>query len=144
MNIATWGSKIFKVSSKKVYTFSDMSRSASYNTEEQENGTKKPKLKNKAPALETMSIKVELSYLYCDVRKEIQSWINLQGKYYYFIIGSEQYGTNKWELVGVDASEQKFAVGGTLKSATLSLSFKEKVVKKTSSKTAKQTRNAKG
>lgn len=144
MIIATWGNKVFKVSSDKVNTFSGLSRKSSISTEEQENGNKKPKLKNKAPTLETMSFKEDLKYQFCDVLKEINSWINEKGKYYYFILGSSQYGTNKWELIDIDVSNQVIGVDGILRSATLSLSFKEKVVSKSSNKTAKQTRNLKG
>jgi hypothetical protein len=143
MKIGTYGPKVFTVSDKKINTFGSVSRSASYNVEEQENGTGKPKLKNKAPALETLSFSIELRSDSVDVRKEIESWIKLQGKSYYFIIGKEKYGMNKWELVGVDVSNQEFMIKGLLKSATISLNFKENVAKKKSTD-AKQTRNTKG
>ena len=84
MKIATYGPKVFSVSTKKIMTFGAVSRSASYNVEEQENGSNKPKLKNKAPGLETMSFELELKHNSVNVRKEVESWIALRGKAYYF------------------------------------------------------------
>ncbi|BCJ98118.1 phage tail protein [Anaerocolumna chitinilytica] len=143
MKIGTFGSKVFSVSDNKINTFGNISRSANYNTEEQENGGSKPRLKNKAPELESMSFEISLRSDFSNVRREIDEWIQMKGKAYFFIIGKETYGLNKWELVGVEISNQEFAAGGILKKATLSLSFKESITSKKAN-TAKQTRNTKG
>jgi hypothetical protein len=143
MKIATYGPKVFSIDEKKIYTFGQVSRSSSYSVDEQENGTSKPKLKNKAPGIEAMSFEVNMKSEYVNVRTEINDWIKMQGKSSYFIIGKEQYGLSKWRLVGVDVSNQTFAGNGQLRSATVSLSFKEDYNPKKSS-TAKNTRNIKG
>lgn len=143
MKIGTYGPKVFTISDKKINTFGIVTRTSSYEVEEQENGSEKPKLKNKAPALDTLSFNIELRADSVNVRKEVESWIQLKGKSYYFIVGKEKYGANKWKLLAIDISNQEFTVNGILKKATLGLSFKENVNTTKSSKTAKQTRNTK-
>ncbi len=143
MKIATYGPKVFSISADMINTFGAVSRSSSYNVEEQENGTNKAKLKNKAPGLETMAFELQLRNDFVNVRDEIESWLVLQGKSYYFIVGNEKYGTNKWELIGVDITNQEFTLRGVLKKATVSLNFKEMVSTVTNNVTAKQTRNTK-
>lgn len=143
MKIATFGSKVFTVSDKKINTFGTVSRSSSYNVDEQENGTNKPKLKNKAPGLDTLSFDIDLRSEYVNVRNEIEDWIEMQGENHYFIVGNEKYGNNKWKLVGVDISNQEFTLHGVCKSAKISLSFKEYATTKSNS-SAKSTRNTKG
>ena len=143
MKIATFGKKVFKVSSNSIMTFGAVSRTAGFKVDEQENGKKKPLLKNKGPELETLSFPISLNASFVDVPKEIDSWIKLLGSSYYFIIGNKKYGNNKWELINCDISEQEFTRDGVIKSAQLSLSFKEKVVKTSTKSTAKTTRNTK-
>jgi hypothetical protein len=141
MKIATYSSKVFSVDEQKIYTFGQLSRSSSYTVDEQENGSGKPKLKNKAPGADTMSFSILLKSDYVNVRSEIEDWISMQGKSAIFIIGKEQYGQSKWRLVGVDIADQSFT-GSVLSKATLNLSFKEDYVSKKTS-TAKNTRNTK-
>lgn len=143
MKIGTYGNKVFTVSDKKINTFGNISRSSSYNVDEQDNGANKPKLKDKAPGLDSMSFDIELRYDSVNVKKEMEDWLSMQGESHYFIIGKEVYGKNKWKLVGVDISNQEFAMHGVCKKATVSLSFKEAPANKKSN-TAKSTRNTKG
>lgn len=143
MKIGTFGSKVFTVSDKKINTFGTISRSSSYSVDEQENGKNKPKSKNKAPGLDTLSFEIELRSESVNVRQEIEDWISLMGESHYFIIGKENYGSNKWKLVGVDVSNQAFMFNGICKNATLSLSLKENAFSKKNSN-AKSTRNTKG
>lgn len=143
MKIATYGPKVFSIDEKRIYTFDQLSRSSSYSVDEQENGTGKPRLKNKAPGVDDMSFSIKLKDEYVNVRDEIDDWIKMQGKSSYFIIGKEQYGMSKWKLIGVNVSDQTFAGNGQIRTATLSLSFNEDFSPKKSS-TAKNTRNTKG
>jgi hypothetical protein len=143
MKVATYGSKVFTVSSKKIYTFNSLTRTAGYNVEEQENGTNKPRLKKKAPELESMSFDIELKSDSVNVRAEIKSWIAMVGESHYFILGKDKYGSNKWKLTDVNVADHEVVFGGGLKKATLSLSFKEDPGTSKSS-SAKSTRNAKG
>lgn len=143
MRIATYGSKVFTVSSDKIYTFNNLTRSVGYTVEEQENGTDKPKLKNKAPKLEDLSFEIELKSESVNVRAEIKSWISMVGESHYFILGKDKYGSNKWKLTDVNVSNQEVILGGNLKKATLSLSLKEDASTAKNS-SAKSTRNAKG
>lgn len=141
MKIGTYGSKVFTVSDNSIYTFGAVSRSSSYTTDEQENGSKKPKVKNKAPGVDTLSFPLELRADSVNVRKEVEDWISMQGESHYFIVGKENYGKNKWKLVGVDVSNQEFGPGGILKKASLNLSFKENAYTKKNNSTAQDTRN---
>lgn len=143
MRIGTFGSKVFTVSDHKINTFGLVTRSSSYNVDEQENGLEKPKLKNKAPGLDSLSFDIELRAEYVNVRKEIDDWISMKGESHYFIIGQEKYGQNKWKLINVDISNQEFAIDGICKRATIGLSFKEHITA-TKTSSAKSTRNVKG
>ena len=143
MKVATYGSKVFTVSSNKIYTFQGLTRVAGYGVEEQENGTNKPKLKNKASELETLSFNVELNSNSVNVRAEIKSWIAMIGESHYFIIGKDKYGSNKWKLIDVNVTDHEVVLGGDFKKATISLSFKEDAGTVRSS-SAKSTRNTKG
>lgn len=143
MKVATYGSKVFTVSSNKIYTFNGLTRSAGYSVEEQENGTNKPKLKKKAPELENMSFNIELRADSVNVRAEIKSWIAMVGESHYFILGKDKYGSNKWKLTSVNVPDHEVGLEGELIKATLNLSFKEDSGS-TISISAKSTRNAKG
>lgn len=143
--IASWGPKNFIVNPKSIYTFDKITRSSSYTTEDKENGSKKPKLKNKHPNLEEMSFSIALNArcLKYNILKEIDSWASLCGKSYYFIIGNTSYGNHKWELVGSNATEQILNIYGNIISAKIELSFKERPGKMSKSTKAKNTRNTK-
>ncbi len=143
MKVATYGEKVFAVSSNKIYTFDSLSRTAGYNVEEQDNGTGKPKLKKKAPKLETMTFNIKLKADSVNVRAEIKSWISMVGESHYFILGKDKYGTNKWKLIDVNVSDHEIILGGNFKEAVLSLSFEEDPAP-SKSNSAKSTRNTKG
>lgn len=146
--IASWGNKKFEVNSKTVYTFDKISRSASYNVEEKTNGKHKPKLRNKNPSLEDMSFSVNLNaqFMKTSIENDIESWKELIGKSYYFLLGKKVYGKHKWELISINVTEQKATKTGAIISAKLEISMKEKPSSSPISKkkaNAKSTRNSK-
>lgn len=145
---ASWGNKKFEVNSKTVYTFDKISRTASYNVEEKTNGKHKPKLRNKNPALEDMSFSINLNarFMKTSIESDIESWKELMGKSYYFLIGNKAYGKHKWELISINITEQKASKAGAIISAKLEISMKEKPSHSYTSKkksNAKSTRNSK-
>lgn len=143
MVIGTFGSKKFSVSSKKIYTFNGLELSTSINTEESENGSGKPTVKKTSGASDGLSFSITLTNDNVNVRREIDDWINIQNKgtAYYMIFGKEKYGKNKWLVTSISVSDQEFLQNGIMRKATLNISFKEKVVKRTAT-TAKQTRKS--
>jgi hypothetical protein len=143
MKIGTYGPKVFAVTDKSLSTFKGLARSSGYNVEEEDNGNGKPKLKKKSPSLEGLSFDIDLRSDFADVSKEIESWMNLKGESYYFLVGREKIGSNQWMLTNVDVSNIEFLPGGTIKKASLSLNLKENPISIKNS-TAKSTRNAKG
>ncbi len=140
--IFKWFEKIFYVSDSEILTYSGMSASHSYNTEEKKNGKKMPKTKDVGPGIGTMNFSMKLSVLKGnDVKAEHDWWVAEceKGSYSYIYMGSTKFGKYKWRIKQVDISDLVTINDGTLwKSCTLSVSFEEYYVKAKMTKAEKR------
>ena len=127
MSIASWGSKKFNASSKKVYTFDGFTNSAALNLESQDNEGGKSFTAIKGIDTEKLGFVVKLDRAYVDVAAEIKSWkARLAAKKPYpLYIGKKKFGTLPWLLASVDVSEMKIGPHGAMISAAVELGFEE-------------------
>lgn len=130
MPIAIFASKTFQVSSRKVYTFTDLSLASSLQTEKQDVAGKKPSTYSKGPDLDTLSFSITLDASQkVDIRREYESWVAIKDaeKAYPFILGGRPVGKNKWQLKSVSLSNTRIDAAGNILSGTLQLQFDEYV-----------------
>jgi hypothetical protein len=136
MPIATFGKKVFGVSSSKVYTFAGFSFGGSLDTETQEKIGDKPSTYIKGGSLDNLSFDIPLRVDFgMNVRQQIEDWqaIKDAAKPYQFILGNKPLGNNKWLLKSVNVTDTGIDAGGQILKATLKLEFEEfvRVGKKT-------------
>lgn len=128
MALGSFSGKVFSVSSSKIYTFDEFSRSSSLSVEEQELDGSKPSSYIKGSGLDEISFNILLiAQKTVDIETEINSWIDIKdaAKPNVLVIGDKLVGKNKFLLVGVSIQESSFDIKGKYKRAKLQLSFKE-------------------
>lgn len=125
MITAKFGTKIFEVSSKKIYTPSGVSVSEELNIEETEVSGKKPTVSIKGVKLQPLSFDVKLDSRFVDVLTEIKFWKNtlLAKKSQNFSLGNSSMG--KFFLTKYDLKSITINKNGVYTSALISLSFTE-------------------
>lgn len=128
MAIASFASKIFSVSSKKIYTFTDFSHNSDLRIEEQEVEGQKPSTYIKGSGLDDINLTVPLIFQdSINVDDEVKDWCNLKDNSipYMLIIGTTPVGNNKFLLVKVSESETTFDNNGKRLKTKLTLQFQE-------------------
>lgn len=127
--IASFGSKVFEVSTNKIYTPSDISLSESLSYETQERAGDKPAIYVKALGALSQSLTVKLDARWVDVQQEYTWWLVKMRTAVpeTLYLGTRAWGAGKALLTQVDLSDIVIAGNGGYLSATLSLSFIEYV-----------------
>lgn len=127
--IASFGSKVFEVSTNKIYTPSDISLSESLSYETQEKAGDKPAIYVKALGALSQSLTVKLDARWVDVQQEYTWWLVKMRTAVpeTLYLGTRAWGAGKALLTQVDLSDIVIAGNGGYLSATLSLSFIEYV-----------------
>ena len=127
--IASFGSKVFEVSTNKIYTPSDISLSESLSYETQERSGDKPAIYVKALGALSQSLTVKLDARWVDVQQEYTWWLVKMRTAVpeTLYLGTRAWGAGKALLTQVDLSDIVIAGNGSYLSATLSLSFIEYV-----------------
>ena len=147
MSIATYGSKTFTVSSKKIYTIDGISFSQALDIETQEVEGKKPATYIKGIGLIPLSFSLNLDARFVDVPAEFNWWNNklLSKTPEVFTLGGKVLSKNKFLLKSVAAAEIVQGKNGSWLKLKLGLEFeeytskgykKEEKTKKTSGMTA--------
>lgn len=128
-----WLEKVFYVTKDEILTYSNLSTSHGYNTEEKKNGKNMPKTKDVGPTIGTLSFNIELSALKGnDVKEEHDWWVSEceKGTYSYIYMGGSKFGNYKWRVNKVDMNNLvTINDGADWKSCTLSIGFEEYYVK---------------
>jgi hypothetical protein len=128
VSIASFGNKVFRVSSNYIYTFDELNISGELETETQDVAKKKPSTYIKGPGLESMSFSIELDQQFgINVRNEIDSWSNIRdtGIPCYFILGNKPLRGCKWLLKSCEIEDKKIDSKGQITKANIKLSFEE-------------------
>ncbi len=127
--IASFGSKVFEVSTNKIYTPSDISLSESLSYETQERAGDKPAIYVKALGALSQSLTVKLDARWVDVQQEYTWWLVKMRTAVpeTLYLGTRAWGAGKALLTQVDLSDIVIAGNGGYLSAILSLSFIEYV-----------------
>lgn len=112
--MAKWGSKKWKVSKKMILPIENASLNMSYNTEK--------KKKEKRTCTIPYNIYLEFGV---DVKKEIDFWYKNLGKNNPLYLGKSRFGSNKMKLIEADVTDVVTTQNGTIRSASISLSFEE-------------------
>lgn len=126
--VGSFGGKVFLVSSRRIFTFDGLSRTASVKTEEQDSSQGKPATYIKGASLEKISLQILLSAeLGVDVSREIEEFIALAsamqpGK---LILGGAPVGQYQWLLTEVSVQYQTIDAGGKVREASLKLNLQE-------------------
>lgn len=129
MALGGFAGKLFEVSSNKIYTFDEYSKSFTLNVESQEVDGDKPSTYIKGKGLQNPSFSIKLRQsTSIDVNTEIEDWGRIceAGEPYMLFLGDNPVATNKFLLKKVDVSDTKF-FGGKLVGATLKLEVEEYV-----------------
>ena len=125
--IGRWNGHIFELDSSRVYSFSDLSITASCETEDKESGKQKYASREAANATD-ISLKIMLSEaLGVDVRSEVMSFMEdaRSGSKDYFYIGSAKLVPYSLMLTEASASDIDIAAGGSWAYASLQLKMKQ-------------------
>lgn len=127
--IASFGSKVFEVSTNKIYTPSDISLSESLSYETQERAGDKPAIYVKALGALSQSLTVKLDARWVDVQQEYTWWLVKMRTAVpeTLYLGTRAWGAGKALLTQVDLSDIVIAGNGGYLSAILSLAFIEYV-----------------
>ena len=129
MALGGFSGKLFEVSSNKIYTFDDYSKSFTLNVESQEVDGDKPSSYIKGKGLQNPSITIKLRQSSSiDVQTEVEDWGKIceEGTPYMLFLGDNPVAINKFLLKKVDVSDTNY-FGGKLIKATLKLEFEEYV-----------------
>jgi len=143
MQLASFGKKVFLVSSNRIYTLSDFQYSSSLDTEKQDtSGNKststgkklskynKPSTYVKGAGLNSLSFKIALNInLGVNPRNEIESWEDIKDAAIAnaFILGKKALGYYKWLLIDIQVGGTVIDGKGNMLQAELSLKFDEYV-----------------
>lgn len=125
--IGRWNGHIFEVNQNEVFSFSELSISASCETEDKESSKQKYASRQAANATE-ISMTVALNtHLGVDVRDEIMGFVEdaRAGSKDYFYIGNAKLVPYKLMLTEASASEIDIAAGGKWTHASLQLKMKQ-------------------
>ncbi len=123
--MATWGSKKWAISAKKVVALQDLSFSFSQVADNNASTEEKKTTNERGTDLFPLSFTTTLhSGAGVDVRAEIESWEKLVTKVNYFYLGGKKLGP-KLQLRKVAVSNVQLDDLGRMRLATLSFEFKE-------------------
>ena len=128
--IGSFGPIIFIVSSLRVLTFNDFSRSASKRTAGHEVIKGKPRTEYLGPDLQTVSFKCTLDATYgVRPRAMIEALVQMaeQGFAFPLVIGGKPIGLHNWSLDSVTANDEYMYNFGELMRAEVTLSLTEYV-----------------
>ena len=128
MAIARWGSIVFSVNSKKLFSFQDMERSYSAQWEEHPIIGKRPKLEFMGPAMDEIKIEVILDAgLGVKPRATMKKFREAakKGKVYYFYVGGRKVAKYKFYIASGTEHWKMIWNRGELVSATAEITFKE-------------------
>lgn len=130
MPIASFGKKVFQVSSRKVDTIGSLVWSGAIDSEAQEKLQNKPSTYIKGLGLTQMSFEIPLKTEFGhNIRAEIESWENMRDRRNpeLFFLGNKPLGKNKWLLKSVVVSETVINGKGDLISAKIKIELEEYV-----------------
>lgn len=127
MAIAVFGSKVFEVSWKKIYTMSDISVEYALSVEEQDVEGKKPNTYIKGEALIPFNFTIHLDSRFVDIEQEIDSWKNiLSGRTPYPLsIGGKLISNNRFLMVKMAQEKPVLNRNGEYLSVDLKIELKE-------------------
>ncbi|KNF08561.1 hypothetical protein CLPU_6c00470 [Gottschalkia purinilytica] len=126
--IASFATKVFSVSQKRIYTLDEISRTGALNIEEQEVDGQKPSTYIKGPGLDEFSFTIPfVRQSGLSIGKEIEDWMNIRNmaRPHMFILGNSPISNNKYLLVNVSVSDVVLDSKGNYVRAKVELQFKE-------------------
>lgn len=126
--IASYAHKQFNVSDKQIKTFQSFSFDAKLITEKQDSTGRKPLTTIKGEDLSSFKLSVPLSVDYgLSPLAEFEDWHAILAKAtpYILILGTKQFGREKYLLNSLSMSDTIFSEKGVMLSCTLELSFEE-------------------
>ena len=129
MPILMFGPMVFQASSESLAPISEIGYSIALETDQQEADEQKPSTYIKNVELATLAFTVTYcESLNTDPRHEWGRWASVlnEKKPYPLILGGKPLGSDKWLLVGVEASELEY-IGDTLIRAVLTIAMDEYV-----------------
>jgi hypothetical protein len=128
MSVGSFGKTVFSVSSKKVYSFSNLKITHSASWKEHGRYGKKPISEFVSPELQSMTLDIHLDFnLGVKPRDEIEKWGKIceTGKHDVFVIGNKQIGKYEWKVESVSEAWNTIFNKGQLISADLSITLSE-------------------
>lgn len=151
MSIGSYGGMTFRVSSKKIYTFSNLKRTRTAEWKEHTRYGQKPISQFIAPGLDSITMDIHLdASLGVKPRALMDKWGKLLENGYHdiFVIGGEQVGKNEWKIESISEAWNIIMNKGEVVSADISITISEyltsdKKDKKDMKKSSKKTTTTK-
>lgn len=127
MAIAVFGSKVFEVSWKKIYTMSDISVEYALSVEEQDVEGKKPNTYIKGEALIPFHFTIHLDSRFVDIEQEIDGWKSVLSSRtpYPLSIGGRLVSNNRFLMVKMVQEKPVLNRDGQYLSVDLKIELKE-------------------
>ncbi|MEI3522831.1 MAG: hypothetical protein V8Q36_01225 [Anaerotignum sp.] len=124
--IASWGTKKFETTTKKIYPLSDFSTEFKLKSDANSDTSGTSPVNTRGRELEqiTFSSRI-LAAAGINVRGEFGSWRKLVGEVHPLIIGGASFGAGNFQLESVSISETVLDLEGNFIAATLSFTFSE-------------------
>lgn len=124
--IASWGTKKFETTTKRIYPLSDFSTEFKLKSDANSDTSGTSPVNTRGRELEqiTFSSRI-LAAAGINVRGEFGSWRKLVGESHPLIIGGASFGAGNFQLDSVSISETVLDLDGNFLAATLSFTFSE-------------------
>lgn len=145
--IASFANKQFDVSDKQIKTFENLSFDAKLITEKQDGTGGKPLTTVKGEDLSSLKLSIPLSVEFgLSPLAEYNDWhsIMTSATPSAFILGTRQFGKNKYLLNSISMTDTNFSIKGVILSCKLELSFEEYAAQGTSKSAAQNNTTSPG
>ena len=141
--MASWNSKTWEVSSRRIAVLNGISSSVELDTENSDDKAGSPATKTKALKLQSMSFDFDLATAVgCDVRGEYESWVALIGQYAPFYLGGTRFGPDNLQLTGVSLGDTLLDAFGRILKGRITINLTEYAEEASSKKASAGTSGA--
>ena len=126
--VGSWGNIVFEVSRKKLFSFSNLSKTVESRWNEHEIIGKKPKSEFNGPELDAGQLDIVLDVNYGISPMKMLAKLEkavANGTVNYLVIGKNKIGSGKWKITKISEDYKTIYANGAIAKIELSLDIKE-------------------
>lgn len=126
--VGSWGNIVFEVSRKKLFSFSNLSKTVESRWNEHEIIGKKPKSEFNGPELDAGQLDIVLDVNYGISPMKMLAKLEkavANGNVNYLVIGKNKIGSGKWKITKISEDYKTIYANGAIAKIELSLDIKE-------------------